>query len=261
MEPRRCSVAVQVPGFRMKYEGSQALYEDLLRDAVQPVADGQWRSRPAEAPAAAAAPPAPAPAPALPRTAPPAPAAAPAPWSPAPAVAGWTAAPAAPARPFAVPHAPPPTLEERVAAAARGSGLPAPAAPVAAVPGRPAPAVPGRPAPAPAPAAPARGVGGSGWDPAAMIRALAGKDNRSAEKDAVLTAVVGLAAEGKRDCAPADIKAWLERHGFPAGEIHVKPILGKLHSRHNHVVPGILPGTFRPTPAGTAHIFRRSQKG
>jgi hypothetical protein len=258
MDEPRWSVTLGTPGFLLKYEGSRGLYEDLLRDAVQPIADGQWKARVAAAPAVAA----PAPAPVAPS-----PVAFP---SPSPgAVSGperWT-----PTASYAAPQAPPPSREirfdtPRTPAAALfgppGAVASPPPPPVAAY--RPAPhAAPAVPTPAPAapaPAAPARGIGGSGWDPDRMIRALAGLESRTAERDAVLTAVVGLAAEGKKDSTPADIKAWLAKHGFPVGDLHVKPILGKLHSRHNHVVPGMLPGTFRPTPAGTAHLFRRSTK-
>ena len=166
------------------------------------------------------------------------------------------------------------------------TGFPSPAGPPAAVPGGPgsAPASPAAAAPvAPAAGASAASVPGPAPMPAAarsspppppraaspgaaeildsLYAALANEGGRRAERDAALLALLALAAGGKRDATPAEIVAHLSSRGYPAGDLKPRPILAKLCHRKGMAAPGILPHTFRATPAGTALILRRAREG
>ena len=112
---------------------------------------------------------------------------------------------------------------------------------------------------APSPAPPAPAPAALPFDPAPLYAALAKEDVRRAERDAVLLALVALAAGGKRDAAPAEITAHLAAHGFPSKDLKARPILAKLSARKGLVAPGILPNTWRATPAGVAHVLRRGR--
>ncbi len=131
-------------------------------------------------------------------------------------------------------------------------------------PPSPAPASAFAPAPliAPAsdPAAAAPDVAAA-WDPGPLYARLAKEEGRRAERDAVLLALVSLAVSGKRDSAPAEVVAHMEAHGFPSGDIKPRPVLAKLCHRKGMAVPGVLPNTFRATPAGSAYIWRKSREG
>jgi hypothetical protein len=109
-------------------------------------------------------------------------------------------------------------------------------------------------APTPTPASATRG-----FDPTALYAALSADGNRRGEKDAVLLALVALAAAGKRDATPAEILAHLGTHGFPVKGLLPRPILAKLASRKGFAAPGLLPGTYRATPTGAAHVLRRTR--
>jgi len=137
--------------------------------------------------------------------------------------------------------------------------LPAPASPArvpepvrsfAAPPAPPSP-------PAPAPSRPAGS--GPAFDFSPLYAILAREEGRRAGKDAVLLALVAMAAAGKRDASPAEIAAHLEAGGFPAGDLRPRPILAKLSHRKGLAVPGLLPGTYRATPAGVTYILRRAR--
>jgi len=99
------------------------------------------------------------------------------------------------------------------------------------------------------------------WNPDPLYARLAKEERRRAEKDAVLCALVSLAAEGRRDALPSEVLAHLATHGYPASKLKPKPILQKLAHRTGLVVPGIPPGSFRATPAGSAHIWKRARGG
>jgi pyruvate/2-oxoglutarate dehydrogenase complex dihydrolipoamide acyltransferase (E2) component len=140
----------------------------------------------------------------------------------------------------------------------------APSGPAASAHPAPAPAArPGlaaavaAPAPAPDPAAGAAPA----FDPAPFYARLAAEAGRRAEKDAVLLALVSLGVAGKRDSTPAEVLAHLEAHGYPTEDLKPRPILAKLCHRKGLAAPGILPNTFRATPAGSAHVWRRSREG
>ncbi len=126
------------------------------------------------------------------------------------------------------------------------------------------PAVPAPPAaapraPAPEPAPPLPTAGSMPFDPAPLYAILARDDARRAERAAVLLALVALASAGKRDVTPAEITAHLSASGFPCRGLKARPILAKLSLRKGLAAPGILPNTFRATPAGVAHILRRAR--
>lgn len=199
----RVDVAVEVPGLRVEFSGETALFDEVVRGMLAPVARGTWHSDGTALPPLSAEAPLPAP---------------PAVEGPVPALSASFAAVAAPA-PASAPAAPP-------------------AAPAAA-------AVPDRP----------------GFDPAPLYAALARDEGRRAEKDAVLLALVALAAAGKRDATPAEITAHLASGGFPAAGLHPRPILAKLSHRKGLAAPGVLPGTYRATPAGVTYILRRARGG
>jgi hypothetical protein len=114
-------------------------------------------------------------------------------------------------------------------------------------------------APPPAPALPT--AGSMAFDPTPLYALLAKEGARRAERDAVLLALVAMASAGKRDVTPSEISAHLEASGFPTGDLKARPILAKLSLRKGLAAPGVLPGTFRATPAGVAHILRRSRGG
>jgi hypothetical protein len=163
------------------------------------------------------------------------------------------------ARPFPAPApvgepAPAPLMEEpapRVFAEAPPAPPPPsfrpPAFPPAAAPPTPAAAPPRPSGPAPA------------FDPAPLYAILAKEDGRRAERDAVLLALVALAASGKRDATAAEITAHLTAAGFPADGLKPKPILAKLSHRKGLAAPGLLPGTFRATPAGVSYVLRHAR--
>jgi hypothetical protein len=90
-----------------------------------------------------------------------------------------------------------------------------------------------------------------------LYAALATHEGRRGEKDAVLLALVSLAVEGKRDVTAADVMNHLESQGYPVKGLKAKPILHKFMSRKNLVVPGLLPNTFRATPAAGGHVTTR----
>ena len=112
-------------------------------------------------------------------------------------------------------------------------------------------------APAPVPALPT--AGSMPFDPTPLYALLAKDDARRAERDAVLLALVALAAAGRRDVTAAEITTHLAASGFPTKDLKAKPILAKLSLRKGLAAPGILPNTFRATPAGVAHILRRGR--
>lgn len=82
-----------------------------------------------------------------------------------------------------------------------------------------------------------------------LYAALGARASRSAERDAVLCALVELAGTSHRDVRAPEILALLAVRGYP-GRPRVKPILAKLRDRHRHVEPGVAPGTWRPANAG-----------
>jgi hypothetical protein len=183
--PQRTAVHVEVPGLRIDYEGGEALYREVLREIVSPIAGGAWRT---------------------------------------------VGAPLVVDPPCIV-------AEER------------PSAPAA----REAPA-----APAPLPSAPAPTRAAAGFDPERLLSRLAAEGGRRSEKDAVLLALVALGGAGRRDATPAEIVAHLESRGYAARELKPRPILAKLSHRKGLVAPGVLPNTFRATPAGSAYIWKRA---
>ncbi|MCK6481794.1 MAG: hypothetical protein L6R43_17115, partial [Planctomycetes bacterium] len=99
------------------------------------------------------------------------------------------------------------------------------------------------------------------WDPTPLYARLAGEESRKGERDAVLLALVSLGAAGQRDAAPAEVVAHMVKHGFPGKDVKARPILAKLCHRKGLAVPGLLPNTFRATPAGSAYIWRRAKGG
>lgn len=132
----------------------------------------------------------------------------------------------------------------------------------AGIPEHPAPSAGSAPAaaPAPAPSSPAR-EGSSRpveFDPARLLARLVAEGGRRSEKDAVLLALVALGSEGRRDATPAEILAHLEARGYAARDLKPRPILAKLSLRKGLVAPGVLPNTFRATPAGSAYIWKRA---
>lgn len=194
---KRVSMAVEVDGLRIEFDGGAGLFEEVVKGLLDPLARG---ARPFPA---AAAEPVPAP-----RTA----------ESPSPSFAE------------AIPLPAPPPLR---------SAPPPPAA------ASPAPSRPSGPAPA--------------FDPAPLYAILAKEEGRRAERDAVLLALVALAASGKRDSTPAEILSHLAAAGFPAEGLKPKPILAKLSHRKGLAAPGLLPGTFRATPAGVSYVLRHAR--
>jgi len=128
------------------------------------------------------------------------------------------------------------------------------AAPTAVAERTPAPSPAAAPAPAPArapDAAPAArpGPGAPSIDFRPLLSALAKEKGRRAEREAVLAALAGMAAEGTRDATAAEVVAWLEKRGFPARELKPRPILAKLCHRKGLAVPGLMKNTYRATPA------------
>ena len=107
-------------------------------------------------------------------------------------------------------------------------------------------------APHPAPAAPER----VSIDFRPLLASLAQEKGRRAEREAVLAALAGLAAEGTRDATAPEVVAWLEKRGFPARALKPRPILAKLCHRKGLAVPGLMKNTYRATPAGVAHVAR-----
>jgi hypothetical protein len=211
----RVEVAVEVPGLRVEFSGETALFDEVVRGMLAPVARGAWASGGGALPPPSAEAPLPIPL---------------AVEGPSPARSGPSEA-----VPFRAP-APRGRAAPEVPPAAAPAASPAAAA-AAAVPDRP------------------------GFDPAPLYAALARDEGRRAEKDAVLLALVALAAAGKRDATPAEITAHLSSGGFPAAGLHPRPILAKLCHRKGLAAPGLLPGTYRATPAGVTHILRRARGG
>ncbi len=235
----RVALTVEIQGLRIEYRGGSSLFEDVVRRLVDALARG---ARPVLAPVPAAG-----------------------------ILAAGFPAVGFPAVGFPAAGFPgagfPATVEE--GPAPRGTVAAAPSA-LDRAPPHQVPmdrALPDRallPAPAPAPQAsprpvPAGGGPGPGFDPAPLYAALAKEGGRRAERDAVLLALVALAASGKRDATPAEITAHLAAAGFPARDLKAKPILAKLSHRKGLAAPGLLPGTFRATPAGFAFVLRHAR--
>jgi hypothetical protein len=218
----RVDLSVEVPGLRVDYSGDPALFDEVVKGMLAPVARGGWRAAPSSAAGIARA------------------EAAPADLLPAPTTPGPAPDLRAPA--LAVP-APPPAPAPRESAAAQA---------------RAAQGQPYNPLGAP-PAAFPRATGAAAFDPTPLYAALAKEDRRRADRDAVLLALVALAASGKRDSTPAEITGHIAAGGFPAEDLHARPILAKLSHRKGLAAPGVLPGTFRATPAGVAYILRRAR--
>jgi hypothetical protein len=147
-------------------------------------------------------------------------------------------------------------------AGASPAAAPGPA-PVLAAPAPPPPSPaapsPSPSSPAPPPARAASAAGAPAFDATPLYAVLAREGGRRAEKDAVLLALVALAASGRRDASPAEITSHLEAGGFPAKGLKPRPILAKLGHRKGLVVPGVARGTFRATPAGVTYILRRAR--
>ncbi len=225
--PDRVAISLEVAGIRLHFEGSRSFYEECLRETLAPLAEGRWREGPV-------------------------------PVSPVAAVAAAVAAgdaEAAALQPDAsvvaelappAPPPPPPMVERRQAAAPQWSPLSLPVPPP--VPARPA-------ARASYPAADAPTI-----DSRALYGRLANEEARRAERDAVLLALVSLAIAGRRDATPSDVLDHMEENGYPVDGVKAKPVLAKLCHRRGLAVPGLLPNTFRATPAGAAHIFRLSKE-
>jgi len=230
----RVVLSFEIEGLRLRFEGSRAFYEETLRDALVPVATGRWRAP------------------------------VPPPPSPTAVVARAVAAEAA---------APTVFVAEEEDAAEQEGPAPHPSSPSrptpsifrppAFPPSSPAPASsppPPAPPPAPAPRPAPRAAESAALDATALYARLAKDEARRSERDAVLLALVALAIAGKKDATPAEVLAHMEAHGFPSRDVKAKPVLAKLCHRKGMAAPGLLPNTFRVTPAGAAHIFRRSKE-
>ena len=163
------------------------------------------------------------------------------------------AGPAAPDSAQAPPPAPGPAAA--VPAAVAGATAPSPDATRAPAPSRAPPAAAPPPPPPPAAAAAAS------WDPAPVYARLLKEEGRKADRDAVLLALVSLAAAGRRDATPAEVLSHMQKNGYPSAGVKARPVLAKLCHRKGMAVPGLLPNTFRATPAGSAYIWRRAKGG